>query len=189
MVCEEFIERYSEYRDGLLDDGARARFEDHLESCESCGRYEHVLTRGLALWRELPGPAASPDFQTRLQHRIYHVQDAGRLSPGQRLGSAALIAVASVGFLAVTWLPFATQVSIEVELPPVAVDAPSPVAAERPSLFEPGPYMQAPRQFYTTLGATLDEPRGLFASSYVPVRSDSTRAYVPPRTGQLDESR
>ena len=189
MVCQEFIDSYTEYVDGLLSDDDHARFEKHLVDCDSCQRYERVLTRGLSLWRGLPVAATSPDFRPRLQHRLYHVEDAGKLSVRQQLGKAALVAVALVGLLAVAWMSFATRMSYEVELPAVAVQAPPAVAAERqPSLFDPGPYMPD-NGFLLPLNATLDEVGGFFTTNYVVIPSDSVQLPVVRSAGQLDESR
>jgi hypothetical protein len=55
-------------------------------------------------------------------------------------GSAALVAVAAVGLLAIVWLPFASRIPVEVELAPVSVSAPAP-ATEVPSLFSNGPFV------------------------------------------------
>lgn len=188
MSCDEFIQGYSEYRDGLLSDEARARFDRHVERCDRCARYDSVVDRGVGLWCGLPGAKASPDFLPRLQHRLYHVDDAARLTSRRALGSAALVAVASVGLLAVTWLPFATRMTVEVELPPVAVKAPVAVGAERqPSLFEDGPYVSSPSNFLVPIYPTLDEPTDLFTTYTLPVRGNPDGGLV--RTGQLDESR
>lgn len=150
MECDEFIAGYSSYRDGFLDPGREERFRDHLEACSSCARYDRVVTRGTEVLRDLPRPEPSPDFLSRLRHRIYHVRDGIPLD-GTRGGSAAAVAVAAVGLLAFAWLPFATQVPVEVELPAVAVEGPAAsaedVAApeagtaetmEMPRFFEPG---------------------------------------------------
>lgn len=187
MSCDEFIKHYSDYRDGLLSEGARARFDRHIERCDRCARYDSVVDRGVGLWCGLPGAEASPDFLPRLQHRLYHVDDGARLTSRRALGSAALVAVASVGLLAVTWLPFATRMTVEVELPPVAVKAPVPATAERaPSLFDGGPYMSRPRSFLIPIYPTLDESADLFTTYTLPVR-ETAGGLV--RTGQLDESR
>lgn len=188
MSCDEFIQGYSDYRDGLLPEGKRARFDRHIERCDQCARYDSVVDRGVGLWCGLPGAEASPDFLPRLQHRLYHVDDAARLTSKRALGSAALVAVASVGLLAVTWLPFATRMTVEVELPPVAVKVPVSAMAERqPSLFEDGPYVSFPRSFLVPIYPTLDEPTDLFTPYSFPVRGNPDAGVV--RTGQLDESR
>jgi hypothetical protein len=79
----------------------------------------------------------------RLKHRLYHVDDGPRLAESRHLGSAALIAVASVGVLALAWLPFANRVAMEVELPPVAVSLPAGSTASQmtPALFSSGPFV------------------------------------------------
>ncbi len=188
MSCDEFIQGYSEYRDGILPDEVKVRFDGHLAGCDRCARYHSVVERGVGLWCELPGAEPSPDFLPRLQHRLYHIDDAARLTSRRALGSAALVAVASVGLLAVTWLPFATRMTLEVELPPVAVRLPAaPMAVRPPSLFEEGPYVSTSRRFLVPIYPTLDEPASLFTTFSLPV-SVSPEPGVT-RTGQLDESR
>ncbi|MFQ5678489.1 MAG: zf-HC2 domain-containing protein [Gemmatimonadota bacterium] len=140
MECDEFLEGYSEWVDGRLGEPGSGSFEAHLETCESCARYHRVVQRGLFIYRNLPELRSSPDFLPRLRHRLYHVDDEARLGGRTPLGSAALVAVAAVGVLALAWLPFATRLSVEVALPPVAVDAPSDGPA--PSLFSGGPFIE-----------------------------------------------
>lgn len=142
MDCDQFLEGYSDYRDDWLDPGERERFEAHMEACESCARYDRVVQRGLEILRDLPEVTPSSDFLPRLQHRIYHIEDGIPLRSAHPGGSAALVAVAAVGLLALAWLPFATRVPIEVELPAVAVDPPAVERSERvPSLFGEGPFV------------------------------------------------
>lgn len=124
MECDEFISGYSSYRDGLLEPGREERFRRHLEACRSCARYDRVVRKGTEVLRDLPRPEPSPDFLSRLRHRIYHLRDGIPLT-GYRGGSAAAVAVAAVGLLAFAWLPFATRVPVEVELPTVAVEEPA----------------------------------------------------------------
>ena len=144
MDCEEFLNGYSDYADGLRTPEQLRRFERHLQRCPACARYDRVVRQGIDLFRNLPRPDASPDFLPRLRHRLYHIDDRTVLGsrPG---GSAALIAIAAVGLLAIVWLPFAGRIPVEVELAPVAVTAPPPVtppaAEEVPSLFSRGPFV------------------------------------------------
>lgn len=166
MRCEHFIESYSEYRDGLLPDEERAGYERHLAECARCRRYDYAVARGVVVYSELDEPTASPDFMPRLQHRIYHMEDATRLTTRRAIGSAALVAVAGVGFLAVTWLPFATRMSVEVQLQPVAVEAPGAELAERESpLFDSGPYLSRTGTFLVPFSPTLDESPDLFPTT------------------------
>lgn len=185
MLCDAFIQNYSDFRDRLIDEALRREYERHLVECEKCCRYDRVVERGVAVYCDLPAATASPDFMPRLQHRIYHVEDAARLTSKRALGSAALVAVAGVGFLAVTWLPFATRMSVEIQLPTVAVDAPA--TAGPANLFSPGPYVSS-GSFLLPLNPTLDEPMDLFStySLTIPVASSFE---VERPSGQLDDSR
>lgn len=142
MECREFLEGYSSYLDGLVGEDDLRSFRAHIESCESCARYDRVVQRGLKVFRNLPRLDPSPDFLPRLRHRIYHVQDDIPLSSVRHGGNAALLAVAAVGLLALAWLPFASQVPVEVQLPEVAVERPaSPEDGSVPSLFDRGPFV------------------------------------------------
>lgn len=141
MSCEQFIERYTDFRDGLLDPDALAEVETHLAACESCCRYDRVMRRGLELLAGIPAPESSDDFMPRLRHRLYNVDCGvaeGRKSFG---GSAALVGVAAVGLLALFWLPFAATVPLEMELPAVSAQYPPQGSTELPSLFRTGPFV------------------------------------------------
>lgn len=124
MECDEFIDGYSSYRDGLLGPEREERFRAHRAACESCARYDRVVSKGTQVLRDLPPPRPSPDFLSRLRHRLYHVRDGIPLDVVRR-GGAAAAAVTAVGLLAFAWLPFAMQVSVEVELPAIAVEEPA----------------------------------------------------------------
>ncbi|HKK07646.1 MAG TPA: anti-sigma factor [Gemmatimonadota bacterium] len=161
MDCTDFLEGYSDYLDGLLSSSESERFEAHRRECPRCARYDRVVQRGLKICRSLPDVDPSPDFLPRLRHRIYHLEDGIPFGQMRHGGSAALVAVAAVGLLAFAWLPFATSVPVEVELPAVAARTPEPLvspaarvgssslfAAARPSLdgstslfFGRGPYL------------------------------------------------
>lgn len=142
MECKEFLESYSSYLDGLASEDRQRAFREHIESCESCARYDRVVQRGLRVFRNLPRLDPSPDFLPRLRHRIYHIQDDIPAHSMRHGGSAALLAVAAVGLLALAWLPFASQMPIEVQLPEVAVERPTVDRdASMPSLFDRGPFV------------------------------------------------
>lgn len=146
MRCTGFIEDYTDFRDGLLGPTREAQFAAHMDACAGCRRYDRVVREGLDLLSDLPAAEASDDFMSRLQHRLYNV-DQGVLdtSSNRFLGSAALVAVAAVGLLALFWLPFAASVPVELELPAVAVERPPEqlVTGEQPvpSLLQNGPFV------------------------------------------------
>jgi hypothetical protein len=103
-VCDEVIDRYSDYLDGLLAPHDAAQVQWHLSACASCGRYDRVMRQATELARELPEIVPSDDFAERLQHRIYHVQDGGAIASQRSAGVAATFAVASVIAL-LAWSP------------------------------------------------------------------------------------
>lgn len=181
MDCEGFLRGYSDFVDCRLDPAAHAAVEAHLERCDSCAHYDRVVQRGLFIYRNLPAPQPSPDFFPRLRHRLYY-RDDGSWARGTSVGSAALVAVAAVGFLAVAWLPFATRVSVEVELPPVAVEAP-PGELGLPSLFSQGPFLGPAAGYVSPAGMTVPaagwdlEVRTRWSLAPVPVSWTASAAF------------
>jgi len=161
MDCEDFLEGYSDYLDGLLGSAEVERFEAHRRDCEHCARYDRVVQRGLQIYRSLPDPDPSPDFLPRLRHRIYHIEDGIPLSDVRHGGNAALVAVAAVGLLAFAWLPLATSVPVEVELPAVAARTPDPDGPVRPEpvggspFAAPTPAPQAAHSLFFSRGPYL----------------------------------
>ena len=92
MRCSEFLELYSDYRDGLLADAATARaMSDHLAACSRCTRYNARLARGVTLLRSLSDLEPSPDFHRTLAHRLS--QPAAAPAPAR---SAAVLAAVMV---------------------------------------------------------------------------------------------
>jgi anti-sigma factor RsiW len=104
-LCEELLARYGDYIDGQLSPLQAARLQLHLEVCGSCARYDRIMSRGLELVRELPDLTPSHDFEERLQHRLYHADDAAALA-AQRPAAGAVAAFAVAGVIALlAWSP------------------------------------------------------------------------------------
>jgi hypothetical protein len=104
-LCEELLARYGDYIDGQLSPLQAARLQLHLEVCGSCARYDRIMSRGLELVRELPELTPSHDFEERLQHRLYHADDAAALA-AQRPTAGAVAAFAVAGVIALlAWSP------------------------------------------------------------------------------------
>ncbi len=146
MQCTSFISGYTDYRDGFVSPARETAFRQHCLRCPDCGRYDRVMRSGLELLAEIPQPESPDDFMTRLQHRLYNVdQGVVDKNSNRLLGSAALIGVATVGVLALFWLPFAASVPVEWELAPVAVEKPSEQLVfdrgNTPSLLGSGPFV------------------------------------------------
>ena len=161
MECKEFLEGYSAYLDGVVSREEEEAFRRHLERCDACARYDRVIQRGVEIFRNLPRPVPAPDFLPRLRDRHYHVEDGIPYDTARHGGSAALVAVAAVGLLALAWLPFASRMPVEVELPAVAVEAPPPETQDDlPSLFDPGPFVAPPSGDASWLAASPGRSAG-----------------------------
>ena len=102
MSCDEFLARHSEYMDGLLPPMVLARLGAHASVCGSCARYDRIIRKGIELARDLPDVQPSEDFELRLQHRIFHMEDARAFQP--RTGAATALAVAAAIAL-LAWSP------------------------------------------------------------------------------------
>lgn len=136
--CSDFLDRYSEFRDGLLEHDVETAFEAHLDSCSSCARYDRVIGQGVGVFRKLPELTPSYDFEARLQYRLFRLEDeraAARNGSGASLattmGICAAIALAA-------WLPTVRPQHSPVRLPPVVAHAPHHYHVE-PVIFRAGP--------------------------------------------------
>jgi len=54
MTCREVVELMSEYLEGTISKGYRARFEDHLAGCDGCKAYLAQLRTTLRVLGTLP---------------------------------------------------------------------------------------------------------------------------------------
>lgn len=135
ISCEHFIALYSDLRDGELSLPLQVEARSHLAECASCARYDRVIRGGVALAKDLPAIEPSPDFLSRLQHRILHVEEERRAG-GRRLGSGIppAIAVALAASIAVAaWLPTSRPDAATDPVPPVRVVDAGP--GDGPDLF------------------------------------------------------
>jgi anti-sigma factor RsiW len=143
MTCSEFNDRFSDYYDGTGDPAFLGAADAHLADCAECRRYHAVVVQGSAVLRSAPALAVPEDFLGRLQHRIYHVDDASAIS--REAGSAttvpAAVAIAALIALA-AWSPALIRAP-RVELPPIVVSRP-----------EPRPVGVRPPQFWISPGAS-----------------------------------
>jgi anti-sigma factor RsiW len=123
MNCSEFVARFTDYRDGAAPPEDVEAMEKHLGGCESCRRYKTVVEHGAALLRSLPAPELREDFEPRLQHRLYHVQEERSLSEHatSRTPAFAVFGIA-VLLTAVAWSPLLRASAPVVQLEPIVVD-------------------------------------------------------------------
>ncbi|GBD31964.1 MAG: hypothetical protein KatS3mg081_2320 [Gemmatimonadales bacterium] len=102
MDCKEFLERYSEYRDGRICDAEiRRRMFWHLRSCPRCARYDEVLAAGVRVLRSLAQLEPSSDFQKTLKTRLSEAALApvGLPQAGPVAAALLLAAAATLFFL------------------------------------------------------------------------------------------
>jgi hypothetical protein len=105
MTCQEFLDGFSSYLDGELESQEVLHWEQHMEQCATCARYDDVMRRGLTLVRELPEIQPSPDFQLRLNRKLWELEMEG--GPDQRgpgLGTAISLAIAA-SLALIAWSP------------------------------------------------------------------------------------
>jgi len=71
MTCDEFLDRYTDYRDGLLSTPREARrFTRHLEQCGSCRAFDEAVQQGVGALRAVERIEPSVDFRRRLDQRL-----------------------------------------------------------------------------------------------------------------------
>lgn len=175
--CAEFLDAYSDYRDGLLTADRQERFEAHVRICGSCARYDRVVGGGVQVFRSLPQLRPSPDFQLRLLSRLHTLE-----GPGGPHASGTSVAVTIMICLTLgvgAWLPtLRPRAEAPVMLPPIVAHAPyhdlTPVLMRgmqplRSATFHPQPAFYGP---------------GLFLENSLPLTTLAYRPaslYYPPR--------
>jgi hypothetical protein len=96
--------RHSDFMDGMLPTLAAARLRAHVGSCAACARYDRVVRKGIDLVRDLPRLEPTTDFERRLEHRLFHIDDARTLQSTRPAGAAATLVVAAV-IAMLAWSP------------------------------------------------------------------------------------
>lgn|SRR5574341_1500184 len=109
MRCSDFLNRYSDLRDGQITDlGILRDMQEHLRTCTRCRRYEQAIQHGIGVLRTLGQIEPSPRFQRELRVRLakaaLRADRQPRLTPAG-LTAAGLVAVAGAlllyeGFMA-----------------------------------------------------------------------------------------
>jgi anti-sigma factor RsiW len=101
MGCSEFLDRYSDFTDGLLDEGGEVEMHLHLAACARCRRFDGAYHAGRGALRHLPPVSPSSGFRARLEARLAAERAVPEPSLGQWSGAAgALLVVAVVGVAA-----------------------------------------------------------------------------------------
>jgi hypothetical protein len=146
MNCQECLARYSEFVDDAMDGESASQWRSHLERCPSCARYHRVMQHGLELLRHVPEVRPSIDFEARLQHRVFHLQDEmWRHDRFATTGAAVSLLVAAMIAL-VAWVPVVLQELEEGRAGTAVanVTADGSAAAEEPGTIIPEPGLLPP---------------------------------------------
>ena len=126
MICTEFLDRYTEFRDGLIAAPRELRrFQRHLVQCQTCRRYDAALQRGVAALQGVKTIEPSTDFRRRLDARLAR-ERAGAAAVPARAGLVAAMMVLVALSLLVFEVGRRPQLAQAPALPPAAF--PKPVA-------------------------------------------------------------
>ena len=75
LSCQELVELVTDYFDGALPPGDRARFEAHLDECTGCARYVEQMRTTVAVTGATAGLEDRPEVTGLLEafrgwHRV-----------------------------------------------------------------------------------------------------------------------
>jgi hypothetical protein len=145
MDCEGFLEGYSDFLDGQLEEHPFSEYTRHLQACPDCAEYHRVMRRGLRLVRQLDPPETAPDFAPRLE--LHHFDSSGRGATNREYARAVMVAgLTAVSLLFFASLPVMRPGGGAVELPPVVIETPA-VGNDRHSLWGPPPTFTSQASF------------------------------------------
>src|SRR6266571_5265506 len=95
MTCAEFLDRYTDFRDGLITAPRELRrFDRHLAQCAACRRYDTAVRRGVLALQAAETIEPSPAFRRRLEVRLNRERRAARDVPAHAGVATALALVA-----------------------------------------------------------------------------------------------
>lgn len=128
MMCREFLERHSEFRDGLITSSRDLRrFGRHLAHCSSCRRYDAAVRVAVQALHSRAPITPSADFRERLDARIAIERRRVPRPPAQAGVSASLLVIAAFA-LCLFEIVQRPRIARAPLLPPVA--NPKPIAGE-----------------------------------------------------------
>jgi len=129
MDCSEFLELYSDYRDGRLEDVSVARsVREHLGECEACMQYDALVCRGVMALRS--ADELEPTRSVSLNRLTLLPESTVTHAPAPAKFAAALLVAAAIALL--IWPqkdePLEQQPIAQVETapPPTATALPEP---------------------------------------------------------------
>jgi hypothetical protein len=103
MRCSDFLDSYSEFRDGLIVDVRLLRgLNHHLANCPGCHRHDVLVRRGVMALRAGADLTPSADFRRRLRARLAGGEPAELdqpVFPGRPGIAVSLMLAAALGLL------------------------------------------------------------------------------------------
>jgi len=126
MLCSEFLERHSDFRDGLITASRESRrFARHMAHCSSCRCYDATVRQAVQVLHSASPISPSPAFRQRLDARLALERHPILVPPARAGISAALLVLAGLA-LFVFEVGRRPRVEAVQLLPPAAF--PKPVA-------------------------------------------------------------
>lgn len=178
MKCSEFLDSYTDFRDGALAPEKGDALRAHMTGCVPCRRYDRVVTRGISLLQALPETPPDPDFRARLRHSIYALEEERRRR--RLLGSPAraIPLLGALGVLGALLAALTLRESVPVaELPPIIAERPSHASAAADPALLPGSPAPVEARGWPAVPAGPGTP-GTFASA---ARLPAAAARAPAR--------
>lgn len=102
MQCAEFLELYSDYRDGLIQDGGLERsMLRHLLSCPHCMCYDARVARGVTALKAFSDLEPSAGFRAALDGRLATsvLQETDPVTPGPAGVMVGLMVATAIALL------------------------------------------------------------------------------------------
>lgn len=153
MDCESFLQSFSDFLDGELEEHCLTEYREHLEGCAHCCQYDRAVRSGLRLVRDLDPPETAPDFMVQLQRRLVdRSYRSGGVGEYARVAGVAGLAVASL--ILITSVPLLRSNRRTLQLPPVVVEVQATEGSH--SLWGPPPTFAPPASFLTAPSLTAD---------------------------------
>jgi anti-sigma factor RsiW len=125
MDCARFLDSYSDFADGLLDERAEIELFQHMAECPACQRLHAAYVAGCGALRRLHDVRPAPDFGSRLTARLQREESGTPVAgPAALLAGLLLVAgAAGTGW----WL-----IGPRTDLPMIATSAPRAIQHHSP---------------------------------------------------------
>lgn len=127
MLCSEFLDRHTDFRDGLITSSRESRrFARHMAHCTSCRHYDATIRQAVQALHFASPISPSPDFRQRLDARLAVERRRVPRPPAQAGVSATMLVLAAFAlfFFELVQRPRIARAPL---LPPVAF--PNPVVS------------------------------------------------------------